>query len=90
MLRNKKVKQINSIEKKWEKTKEAIVKAVEKIVGQNRRKIRKPRITTDIIIQNIDERRKFKVLKTDEGRRKYKELRNGIIRGKTKVDRKQM
>lgn len=49
--------------------------AAEKTVGRNKIKISNP---WNIIIQDIDERRKLKALKTDKGRRKYKEVRNRI------------
>lgn len=71
--------QNDSISIRWEAIKEAIHNAANKTLIRNKSDPKKPWIN-EKILRDIEERRKYKNSKDNQGKRKYKELKNKINR----------
>ena len=56
------------------------------MVGKVEKRARKPRVTQEMI-SKMDERRKWKNVNTEEGRRNYRRLRNKLKRATEKAKR---
>jgi len=59
----------------WDNVKECILDTINDLVGKVERRARKPWITQEMI-SKMGERRKWKNVNTEEGRRNYRRLRN--------------
>ena len=64
-------------EVQWKHIKECVLDTVSDLVGKVEKRARKPWITQEMI-SKMDERRKWKNVNTEEGRRKYRRLRNEL------------
>src|SRR6476469_5931218 len=72
--------QTGNTEERWENLKGVVMKSAEVNVGYLKRKVaRKTWITTDIM-EKMQERRKWKSKKTEEGKRTYRRLNNELRR----------
>jgi len=61
----------------WKNTKECVLDTISDLVGKVEKRARKPWITQEMV-SKMDERRKWKNVKTEEGRRNYTGLRNEL------------
>ena len=66
-------------EVQWKNIKECVLDTISDLVGKVEKRARKPWITQDMI-SKMDERRKWKNVNTEEGRRNYRRLRNELKR----------
>ena len=66
-------------EVQWNNLKECVLVAVSDLVGKVEKRARKPWITQEII-SKLDERRKWKNVNTEEGRKNCRRLRNKLKR----------
>ena len=64
--------------------KECVLDTVSALVGKGEKRARKPWITQEMI-SKMDERRKWKNVNTEEGRRNYRKLRNELKRATEKA-----
>ena len=64
--------------------KECVLDTISDLVGKVEKRARKPWITQDVI-SKMDERRKWKNVNTEEGRRNYRRLRNELKRDTEKA-----
>lgn len=72
--------EMESIEDDWKEFKGIVKKSAEDTIGyQKARKAKKPWISEGMI-EKMDERRKWKNVNNDEGRKKYRKLNNGLRR----------
>ena len=62
-------------EVQWKHIKECVLDTVSVLVGKVEKRARNPWITQEMI-SKMDERRKWKNINTEEGRRNYRRLRN--------------
>ena len=68
------------IEGKWQKLKKAVLQSAESEIGyQKRVKIKKPWVTEEML-KKMDERRKWKCITNEDGKRRYKTLNNELRR----------
>ena len=68
----------SSVEDKWTILRDSIKSGAEEVFGfQKANSAKKPWIT-DRIIEKMEQRRKWKSKNTEEGRRKYKNLKNEL------------
>ena len=65
----------------WKNIKQCVLDTVSDLVGKVEKRARKPWITQEVI-SKMDERRKWKNVNTEEGRKNYRMLRNELKRGK--------
>jgi len=65
-------------EVQWKNIKECVLDTISDLVGKVEKRVRKPRITQEMI-SKMDEGRKWKNVNT-EGRRNYRRLRNELKR----------
>jgi hypothetical protein len=71
---------VGDIEKKWTTIKETVLKGAEQVFGfQKGKRAKKPWIT-EMMLQKMDERRRWKRINTVEGRIQYKRLNNELRR----------
>jgi len=68
-----------NVEVQWKNIKECVLDAISDLVGKVEKRVRKPWITQEMI-SKIDERRKWKNVNTDEGKKNYRKLRNELKR----------
>ena len=68
----------------WKNIKECVLDTISDLVGKVEKRAGKPWITQKMIT-NMDERRKWKNVNTEEGRRNYKRLRNELKRATEKA-----
>jgi len=66
-------------EVQWNNIKECVLDTLSDLVGKVEKRARKPWITQEMI-SNMDERRKWKNVNTEEGRKNYRRLRNELKR----------
>ena len=71
-------------EVQWKNIKECVLDTISDLVGKVEKRARKPWITQEMI-SKMDERRKWKNVNTEEGRRDYRRLRNELKRATEKV-----
>ena len=64
------------VDKKWKDLKEIILKSAS--IGYIKGRRPKKQWITDGMIKKMDERRKWKNVKTQEGKKKYRELNNQL------------
>lgn len=77
----------DNVELKWNILKDIILQSAEKNIPKKRAEKKKPWITNEIL-ELIDERRKWKNVQTDDGKRKYRQLNNKLRRecNKAKIE----
>ena len=63
----------------WNNIKECVLDTISDLVGKVEKRARKPWITHEMICK-MDERRKWKNVNTEEGRKNYRRLRNELKR----------
>jgi len=63
----------------WNSIKECVLDTISDLVGKVEKRARKPWITQEMICK-MDERRKWKNVNTEEGRKTYRRLRNELKR----------
>jgi len=63
----------------WKNIKECVLVNIRVLVGKVEKRARKPCITQEMI-SKMDERRKWKNVNNEEGRRNYRRLRNELKR----------
>jgi len=68
-----------NVEVQWNHIKECVLVTLSVLVGKVEKRARKPWITQEVI-RKMDERRKWKNVNTDEGRKNYRRLRNELKR----------
>jgi diphthamide synthase subunit DPH2 len=68
-----------NVEVQWNKRKECVLDTLSDLAGKVEKRARKPRITQKMI-SKMDERRKWKNVNTEEGRKNYQRLRNELKR----------
>jgi len=61
----------------WKNIKECVLDTLSDLVGKVEKRVRKPCIKQEMI-SKMDERRKWKNVNTEEGRRNYRTLRNEL------------
>jgi type I site-specific restriction endonuclease len=66
-----------NVEVQWNNIKKCVLDTVSDLVGKVERRARKPWITQEMI-SKIDERRKWKNVNNEEGRKNYRRLRNEL------------
>ena len=71
-------------EVKWKNIKECVLDTISDLVSKVEKRARKPWITQEMI-SKMDERRKWKNVNTEEGRRNYRKLRNELKRATEKA-----
>ena len=71
-------------EVQWKNIKECVLDTISDLVGKVEKRVRKPWITQEMI-SKMDERRKWKNVNTEEGRRNYRRLRNELINATEKA-----
>jgi len=71
-------------EVQWKNIKECVVDTISYLVGKVKKRARKPWITQEMI-SKMDERRKWKNVNAEEGRRNYRRLRNELKRATEKA-----
>ena len=71
-------------EVQWKHIKECVLDTISDLVGKVEKRARKPGITQEMI-SKMDERRKWKNVNTEEGRRNYRRLRNELKRATEKA-----
>ena len=64
-------------EVQWKNIKECVLDTISDLVGKVEKRARKPWITQEMI-SKMDERRKWKNVNTEEGRKNYRRLRNEL------------
>jgi len=64
-------------EVQWKNIKECVLDTISNLVGKVEKRARKPCITQEMI-SKMDERKKWKNVNTEEGRRNYRRLRNQL------------
>lgn len=72
-------KECLGVEQKWNEIKMGIELTAKDVIGKKKQEIRKEWISQEVV-EMINERRKYKNSKDEEGLMKYKSLRNRIIR----------
>jgi len=70
----------------WNNIKECVLDTLSDLVGKVEKRARKPWITQEII-SKMDERRKWKNVNIEEGRKNYQKLRNELKRATDKAKR---
>ena len=70
----------------WNNIKECVLDTISDLVGKVEKRARKPWITQEMI-SKMDERRKWKNVNTEEGRKNYRSLRNELKRTQLMVKR---
>ena len=68
----------------WNNIKECVLDTISDLVGKVEKRARKTRITQEMI-SKMDERRKWKNVNTEEGRKNYRRLRNKLKRATDNV-----
>jgi type I site-specific restriction endonuclease len=68
-----------NVEVQWNNIKECVLDTLSDLVGKVKKRARKPRITQEMI-SKMDERRKWKNVNTEKGRKSYRRLRNELKR----------
>ena len=68
-----------NVEVQWNNIKEYVLDTISDLVGKVEKRGRKPWITQGMI-SKMDERRKWKNVNTEEGRKNYRRLRNELKR----------
>ena len=74
-------------EVQWENTKECVLDTISDLIGKVEKRARKPWIIQEMI-SKMDERRKWKNVNTEEGRRNYRRLRNELKRATKKTPKR--
>jgi len=74
-------------EVQWKNIKECVLDTVSDLAGKVEKRARKPWITQEMI-SKMDERRKWKNVNDEEGRRNYRRLRNELKRTTEKTKKK--
>jgi len=64
-----------NVEVQWNNIKECVLSTISDLVGKVEERARKPRITHEVT-SKMDERRKWKNVNNEEGRKNYRRLRN--------------
>ena len=64
-----------NVEMQWNNIKECVLDTISGLVGKVKKRARKPWFTQEMI-SKMDERRKWKNVDTEEGRKNYRRLRN--------------
>ena len=64
---------------RWNNIKECVLDTISDLVGKVKKRARKPQITQEML-SKMDERRKWKNVNTEEGRKYYRRLRNKMKR----------
>jgi len=72
------------VEVQWKNIKERVLDTISDLVGKVEKRARKPWITQEVI-SKIDERRKWKNVNTEEGKKNYRRLRNELKRATDKA-----
>jgi len=68
-----------NVEVQWNNIKECVLDTLSDLVGKVQKRARKPWITQEMI-SKMDERRKWKNVNIEEGRKNYRRLRNELKR----------
>jgi len=68
-----------NVEVQWNYIKECVLDTLSDVVGKVEKRARKPWVTQEMI-SNMNERRKWKNVNTEEGRKNYRRLRNELKR----------
>ena len=69
-----------NINEQWKILKTAITESAEENIGREKRRKAKKAWVTETMLQKMDERRNWKKVNTEEGRRRYRELNNELRR----------
>jgi hypothetical protein len=72
-----------NVEVKWNYIKECVLDTISDLVGKVEKKKKKPWITQEMI-SKMAERRKWKNVNTEEGRKNYRKMRNELKRAMDK------
>ena len=74
-----------NVNQRWQQLKESVLKSANEVLGQKTMTSnRKPWVTTEMI-DRMEERRRWKNVNSDEGRKKYRELNNQLRRATDKA-----
>ena len=74
------VREEETVEDRWKRLKEAITQSAVNTVGYRRgKKAKKPWVTEDML-HKMSQRRKWKSINSEEGRKKYRQLNNELKR----------
>ena len=65
---------------KWNTLKRAVIEGAEQNIGRERRRAAKKPWVTETMLRKMDERRKWKHVNNEEGKRKYRKLNNELRR----------
>ena len=77
-----------NVNQRWQQLKESVLKSANEVLGQKTMTSnRKPWVTTEMI-DRMEERRRWKNVNSDEGRKKYRELNNQLRRATDKARQK--
>ena len=68
-----------NVEVQWNNIRECVLHTIRDVVGKVEKRARKPWITQEMI-SKMDERKKWKNVDTEEGRKNYRRLRNELKR----------
>jgi hypothetical protein len=68
-----------NVEVQWNNIKECVLDTISDLAGKVQKRARKPWITQEMI-SKMDERRKWKNVNNEEGRKNYRNLRNELKR----------
>jgi type I site-specific restriction endonuclease len=82
-LYNKIFMQTGNVEMQWNNVKKCMLDTMSDLVGKVYRKVRKPWLMQEMINQ-MDERREWKNVNNEEGRKNYRRLRNELKRATDK------
>ena len=69
-----------TVEEKWNEVKDKMTKAAEKVIGYEKAVVARKQWVSATMLEKMEERRKWKAVNTDEGRRKYRQLNNELRR----------
>ena len=84
----KKCNQINDVESQWLRLKEGMMQEAIKTVGKRKEKFQKKPWVTEEMIEKLRERRWWKGIATEEGRRMYSRMNNTLRRETDKAKKK--
>jgi hypothetical protein len=77
-----------NVEVQWKNIKECVLDTLSDLVGKVKKRARKAWITQEMI-SKMDERRKWKNISTEEGRKNYRRLRNELKRATDNAKKKE-
>ena len=69
-----------SVEKRWTEIKKAVTESAKSVIGYAKRKPARKAWVTNEMLEKMEERRKWKNVKSEEGKRNYRQLNNELRR----------